>query len=194
MQTANTTTDEIWKDIKGYEGKYQVSNLGRVKSCARILSKGKRGQRFQKERILVNCYNKSRYFQVLIYNDKKTPRVVRVHRLVAEAFLEKAHTTATVDHIDNNKTNNNASNLQWMTISENTKKAVEDKLHAFGEKNFAAKLTEKDVRHIRDEYFKTDDRIRGNKEKTLRAIMRGYQISRYGAKAVIYKWSWKHLD
>ena len=188
------TTVEIWKDIKGYEEKYQVSNLGRVKSKERILSEGKRGQRLQKERILVNCYNNSRYFQVLIYNNEKKPRVVRVHRLVAEAFLEKAHTTATVDHIDNDKTNNNASNLQWMTFDENIKKAVQDKLHAFGERNSAAKLTEKDVKHIRDEYFKTDDRIRGNKEKTLRAIMRGYQISRYGAKAVIYKWSWKHLD
>lgn len=186
-------TVEIWKDIKGYEGLYQVSNLGRVKSNARILSKGKRGERFQKERILVNCDNKNGYHQVLIYDNKKIPKCRRVHRLVAEAFLEKAHTAATVDHIDNNKTNNKASNLQWMTFGENTKKAIKDNLHAFGERNFFSKLTEKDVKHIRDEYFKTDDRIIGNKEKTLRAIMRGYQISRYGAKSVIYKWSWKHL-
>lgn len=185
---------EQWRDIKCYEGLYQVSNLGRVKSKSRILAKEKRGQRLQKERILVNCYNKNGYLQVLIYNNKKTPKSVRVHRLVAEAFIQKNNTTDTVDHIDNNKTNNKSSNLQWMTFGENFKKAVKDKLHAFGEKSFFSKLTEKDVKHICDEYFKTDDRTRGNKEKTLKAIMRGYKISRYAAKAAIYKWSWKHLD
>jgi hypothetical protein len=186
------STIEIWKDIKGYNN-YQVSSFGRVKSKARFLSEGKRGRRFQKEKMLVLSKTKTGYVQVSLYNEKGM-KLKRVHSLVADAFLPLDQKKETVDHIDNNKKNNRIDNLQWMSFCENSKKAVKDKLHVFGERNAFSKLKEKDVIHIRDEFLKPDHTERGSKEKTLRSLMKGYGMSRFAIKAIVYRWRWKHIE
>jgi len=104
---------EIWKDIKGYEGFYQISNYGRVKSLERkVLSHS--GYRTVKERILTICKTKNGYGVVnLGINNTKN-----VHKLVLETFCPIDESMDTM-HIDNNRTNNRLDNLKWGTRKEN---------------------------------------------------------------------------
>ena len=98
--------NEIWKDIEGYEGLYQVSDKGRVKSLW-----------FGKERILkpVSCRG---YLQVdLCKNGLK--KMCKIHRLVAMTFLPNPNNLPQINHIDEDKTNNNANNLEWCTAKYN---------------------------------------------------------------------------
>lgn len=108
---------EIWKDIKGYEGKYQISNLGRVKSFPR---KGAR----KTEHILKPNKNHRGYLIIHLQNNYKRKGVV-LHRLVAEAFIPNPNNLPQVDHIDDNKENNKVSNLQWITNYDNMRKSWE---------------------------------------------------------------------
>lgn len=103
---------EIFKDIPGYEGMYQVSNQGRVKSL-----------KLNKERILKLVDNRG-YLQVMLYNEGKF-KAIKVHQLVAMAFLNhtpNGYNGLIVDHQDNNKLNNNLSNLQLVTNRYNASK------------------------------------------------------------------------
>jgi len=103
---------EIWKDIKGYEGHYQVSNLGSIKSL-----------KFGKERILKPSKDRDGYLLVVLSKDSK-PKTFTVHQLIAIAFLD--HTPnghkIVIDHIDNDKLNNYVGNLQLVTQRKNTTK------------------------------------------------------------------------
>lgn len=94
---------EIWKDIKGYEGLYQVSNWGRVKSL-----------KYGKERILKPQKDRGGYLRIGLYKDRKF-KLTKIHRLVAEAFLENPDNLPEVNHRDENKKNNRVENLEWCT-------------------------------------------------------------------------------
>lgn len=102
---------EIWKDIEGYEGKYQVSNYGRVKSVKRTARNG-RGYRIVPEKILEGVDNGHGYLQVNLSKDGKIEQPL-VHRLVATAFLENPMGYKEINHRDENKENNRAENLEW---------------------------------------------------------------------------------
>lgn len=103
---------EIWKDITGYEGLYQISNLGRIKSLERKV-KDNYGYRIVREKIL-NCRKqKNGYLAVYLYKNGKQ-KTIKVHRLVAYAFVKNDSLfNNEINHIDENKLNNCASNLQW---------------------------------------------------------------------------------
>lgn len=105
---------EIWKDVKGYEGLYQVSNLGRVKSFREGTKFGK-----QKEYILKPWLINSGYHVVMLYKEDRSKRKYQLHRLVAETFIENSENLPCINHKDENKINNNASNLEWCTYSYN---------------------------------------------------------------------------
>ena len=111
--------EEIWRDIKGYEGKYQVSNLGRVKSL-----KDSHGN--YREKILSGFPHKDGYLLVNLYkNSKKKPYYI--HRLVALHFIDNSNNYKEINHKDENKTNNKVSNLEWCTRKYNNKYGTHNK-------------------------------------------------------------------
>ena len=105
---------EVFRDIPGYEGLYQVSNLGNVKS----LGNGDNNSNVGKERMLKLQKDKDGYLTVFlsIHNYKK---LHKVHRLVAQAFLPNPNNYPQINHIDENKTNNNVDNLEFCTAQYN---------------------------------------------------------------------------
>lgn len=102
---------EIWKDIEGYEGLYQVSNLGNVKT---LNYKGK-----HKVKILKHQIDKDGYHKVSLYDIDKKPKRFSVHKLVCLAFLENPHNYPIINHIDEDKDNNALSNLEWCSYGYN---------------------------------------------------------------------------
>lgn len=131
---------EIWKDVPQFEGKYQVSNLGRVKSLDRMryLRAGVYGK--HKGGLLI--HNKSgRYETVSMIHKSGKKKTCLVHRLVANAFISNYENKQTVNHKDGNKSNNNADNLEWMSIEENNNHALSSGLNGFcGNKNYNSKI------------------------------------------------------
>ena len=109
---------EIWKDVKGYEGLYQVSDKGRVKSEDRWVN-NKGTLEFRKGRILKENDNRG-YKLVCLSNGGKTFKA-KVHRLVAEAFVPNPDNKPEVDHISGDKGDNRACNLRWCSKAENMK-------------------------------------------------------------------------
>ncbi len=110
---------EEWKDIKGYEGLYQVSNWGNVRSVFRYVKSGN-GYRKVRERILKTYLaglERDYHYINLHKNNKKEP--FSVHRLVAEAFIPNSDNLPQVNHKDEDKTNNKVENLEWCTSQYN---------------------------------------------------------------------------
>ena len=114
---------EIWKDIDGYSG-YQVSNFGRVRTKDKITFTKKHGERHWKDRILKpKISNKDKCLRVDLWKNGKH-KTILVHRLVANAFLEKnIDTNLTVNHKDGNRLNNRVDNLEWLTLADNIRHA-----------------------------------------------------------------------
>jgi hypothetical protein len=115
---------EIWKDIPGYEGIYQVSNLGKIKSIPRVTNNTK-GCYITKELILKHSLCKSRGYPVVRVSIKSVRKTIVIHQAVAMAFLN--HTPCghkiVVDHINEDKTDNRVENLQVITNRENCSKS-----------------------------------------------------------------------
>ena len=99
--------NEEWRDVVGYEGRYQVSSMGRVKSF-----------KWNKERILKPSMDKDGYLLVTLCAGGK-PKTLKVHRLVCEAFHENLENKSDVNHLNEIKTDNRASNLEWCTRRDN---------------------------------------------------------------------------
>ena len=115
--------EEIWKDIEGYEGLYQVSNLGRVRSLGRTIQRRTRWGTtadYSVEgkilKILSSSYNAC-YVHLFDMNGKSTNH--KVHRLVAQAFIPNPNNLSDVNHKDENRKNNNVENLEWMSHVDN---------------------------------------------------------------------------
>lgn len=107
--------NEIWKDIEGFEGYYQISNLGRVKSFCQPTQ-----YRKPKEHILKPSISNTGYCQVTLYKDTKRKKFL-VHRLVAFAFVPNPNDYPHINHKDENKLNNSAENLEWCTALYNNR-------------------------------------------------------------------------
>jgi hypothetical protein len=135
---------EIWKPLKDYEGLYEISNMGRVRS---LIKKGNTKQQIRKTGLDVA----TGYINIMLRKNNK-PLTKRVHRLVAEAFVPNLDNKPVVNHKDGNKKNCKADNLEWMTYSENTLHSFKNGLQrkVFGDKNYITKIKDQDVLKIRE--------------------------------------------
>ena len=123
---------EIWKDVLGYEGLYQVNNYGNVKSLSRTITKGNITY-VTKDKLLKQSVDSVGYPYVNL-SDYKKQKTFRVHQLVAVAFLNHTpdkHKGLVIDHIDRNKLNNMTTNLQLITNKKNTSKDRKNKTSKF---------------------------------------------------------------
>lgn len=128
---------EIWKDIEGYEGLYQVSNFGNVKS----LNYNRSG----KENILKPQKNENKYLHISLCKNKKQ-KTFLLHRLVALAFLKNPQNFPCINHKDENKENNHVDNLEWCTHEYNLKYGT--RLEKISEKRKGFKFTEESVQKM----------------------------------------------
>ena len=109
---------EIWRPIHGFEGWYEISSFGRVRSLDRtVYFKNNKGKRTYKGKILKQKYHNG--YALVNLNKNKKLSVLYIHRLVAETFLVKQDEKCVVNHIDGVKSNNNVDNLEWTTSREN---------------------------------------------------------------------------
>jgi hypothetical protein len=180
---------EEWRDVVGYEGYYKVSSHGRVKGLKRVIITSLNTKALIPERVLTPCEDGKGYYQLTLSKNGKNQNA-RVHTLVAKAFLPPCpgvHGCGcdeyTIDHINEVKTDNNASNLQWLLSKDNILKGnrPEKKISAKGESVESSVLTEQDILKIRKDYRPID------------AIAIEYSVSSYCIYAIIYKETWKHL-
>lgn len=181
---------ELWKDVVGYEGIYQVSSKGRVKSLARYdeyVRAGKVCRRYRPDKILKPKLNLGYYCVHLRTSGESWPSV---HRLMAKAFLENPDNKETVNHKDGVKTNNSLDNLEWATHSENTQHAYDMGLATSRIKDFTkrgedhpnSKLTLSVVDNIRS------DRLDG---MTLTAIATKYDLGTSTVHRVCKNKTWR---
>lgn len=161
---------EIWKDVRGYEGYYKVSNLGRVRSNNKILKSS-----------LQKCGNYCRY-RVNLYLDGNI-KMYKVHRLVAQAFIKNPLNKPQVNHKDNNPLNNKINNLEWVTNYENIIYCKNQRRNNIGEKNGRSKLKTYEVIKIR----------KLSKTKTVLCLSKKFKISRSQIRAILNKKQWKYV-
>ncbi|MBO2727262.1 NUMOD4 domain-containing protein [Lactiplantibacillus plantarum] len=118
---------EIWRDVKGYNGAYQVSSMGRVRSTDRIINLTNGNQRHVSGHVICSHDNGLGYMQVNLMDESHKLHAMLVHKLVLDTFMPlsdiEASTLTDVDHIDNDRANNRLSNLRRVTHADNLRKA-----------------------------------------------------------------------
>lgn len=168
--------EEIWKETEIHG--YFISNLGRLK--------GRSGK-------IINTYLNKRtgYLSVCLRPDGRNGKVkcVKVHILVAKAFVDNPENKLYVNHIDCNKQNNVATNLEWCTIKENTQHAFKHNLIPIleGENSSQAKLTNKQVKWIRQNYIPRD------KQFGCRALGRKFGVAHNTILEILQNKSYKNI-
>lgn len=173
---------EEWKDVVGYEGFYQVSDKGRVKSLDRVDCLG----HARKGIILKQRVTKWGYMRTMLYKNGVSKQE-SIHRLVGKAFIPNIENKEQINHIDGVKTNNSVFNLEWCSLSENRKHAYRTGLQhpQIGEANGFSKLKEWQVREIREIYK------RGGYTK--RELGRKYGVCAANVGMIINNKIWKNI-
>ena len=176
--------------IRGYEGYYQVSNYGNVKSLDRVVKEKTGKTQALKSRVLKPRINPSGYCYVeLSKNGSKA--TFAIHQLVAQAFLNNPENKPIVNHINGVKTDNNVSNLEWATYSENLSHAYSTGLRtsvsskAVGEKNYRRKLKSVQVIEIK--------RLLAEGNLTYKEIAKKYGVSRSTIGSINSNRYWSHI-
>lgn len=165
---------EEWRPVKGFEGRYLVSNYGKVFS----LITGKK----IRTSTTSNGYPKA-HLHLRIDKGKYRERTIEMHRLVAEHYLVKTERDSEVSHIDHNKNNNRSDNLKWCRHRENVLHTIECGRHAHGERCGWAKLREADVINI--------IKMLQKKIKTMAELAREYNVMPSTINKIAWKQRWK---
>lgn len=131
----------MWKDIQEWENKYEISDTGQVRNK-------------WTGKILNQFPDKDGYMRVGLNNKRKMQYAV--HRLMGIAFLDNGNGYPVINHKDGDKKNNTLDNLEWTTVSANTKHGYDNGLNRMGEEHYACKLTDEQVRFIRNNYKPRD--------------------------------------
>ena len=133
--------EEIWKPVRGYEGLYEVSNLGRVKSLPRYVERGKG---FLPVKGGIMGFSMIRGYRRVMLSRDARGRLTMVHRIVAEAFIENTNNKPFIDHINGIRDDNRVENLHWVTRVENMNmplyRAKRKLIHARGKSKLAKKV------------------------------------------------------
>lgn len=154
---------EIWKPILGYNGTYEASNKGRVKSF-----------KYKSPRILKQTINNNGYYACSLCQSGKVKRMM-VHRIICESFIENAENKETVNHKDGDKLNNNINNLEWATRKENIHHAI--KLGLFSTNKFEVDKAEIETLYLQKNLTKRQiGAIYNVSRTTIRRILREYEI------------------
>ena len=167
---------EIWKDIKSYEGKYQISNFGRVKS-------------FQKGRVFILKTWKipKGYVRVALYKNGIHSQKF-IHVLIAQAFIPNPLNLPEVDHINNIPYDKRIENLRWATRSQNAKYAIEIGAQKIGVDSPNSKFkSEEDIRFIRENYKPRDEKFGG------KALAKKFNVSPSAIGHIIQRRSYKNI-
>lgn len=165
---------EIWKDIKGYEGKYQISNLGRLKNI-------------KSNRLYISkTYGNKIYVNISLTSNGVT-KTFLWHRVVAIAFIPNPQNKPCINHIDNNPANNGVENLEWVTHKENTAHAVKQNRMkpCIGETNATTNLKNVQVVRIK--------KLLSAKKLTHQKIADRFSVSREVITCINRGVSWKHI-
>lgn len=179
--------EEDWKEIKGYEGKYLISSLGRVYILERKIKDSKGRFRSLKGKIAKQATSLNGYkFVGLTSNNVR--KIHYIHRLVSEHFIEREKNKEWVNHIDGDKTNNNIDNLEWCTPSENIKHAYDNNLnvHFKGVSFPLSKLDDDKVKEIRISY--------SSNRKNRKQLADKYNVSAGTIAKVVNNETWKHVE
>ena len=180
---------EVWKPIEGYEGYYEVSNLGRVQGLDRTVQQGMRRLAVA-QRVLKPWIKDQKYLFVTLCHDGPSIRA-RVHQLVAAAFLGLRPDGLQINHLDGNKKNNHVGNLEYVTPSENIRHAVNvlGTIRRYpvrrGEDSYSAKLSKDDVLVIRSRY------LAGN--VTQCQLAQEFGVGQNAISSVVNNRTWKHV-
>ena len=112
-------TNEIWKSIEGYEGYYEVSDFGNIRSCERVVSHGLGNSIRKLKKKTVKPWKDNHGYHVVSLSKDGVVRKYKVHRLVAETFIQNPDNKPTVNHINEIRNDNRVCNLEWATYQEN---------------------------------------------------------------------------
>lgn len=159
---------ELWRNIDGYKGMYQISSIGRVRSY-----------KYKNPRILKPRKNNNGYLYINLSIDGKY-KSFTIHRLVAIYFLGKSNLT--VNHKNCNKLNNCVENLEWISQQKNTDHAKLNNLLSTGERNGRSKLIERDIKVIK---------YKSRLGKSSRTIAKEFGVSKTAIQEILNNISWK---
>lgn len=175
---------EEWRDIKNYEGKYQASSSGRIKS---LIFKNKVAQ-FERDKVLKQALrgSKGKYYFVELFKHNKGKKF-QTARLVAGAFIPNPGNKPQVNHKNLNKLDNRVENLEWCTQSENILHSFANgRVPLFGEKAPWSKLTENQIRQMRL-IWKAEEGI------PQRKIAKMFNIDQALVSRIVNNKAWKHV-